>query len=119
MKEKGNLKNLLTVGGILIAVAVAAYFYFTRDQSGDELLSSTDAGSVPAPIDGTLLAALQQLRKIHLDDSIFQRLNPALQSGQIRDFGQTLQSEEPYRQNPFAPLSAGAGSASTSTSPAR
>ena len=40
---KGNSKNLIIIGVIVIAIAVAGYFYFTRDQSSDEALTSAAA----------------------------------------------------------------------------
>lgn len=112
MKEKGNLKNLIIIGSILIAIALAAYFYFTRDQSGDAVLTSTDAGSAAASVDNELLAALHDLKKIKLDDSIFS--NPTWLS--LHDFGKVLAQQQPFRPNPFAPLDASAFATSTSVS---
>jgi len=113
MKESSNLKNLIVIGAILIAIAGAVYFYISRDQSSDELLTSQDSGAVTGTVDSDLLAALKELRKLHLDDSIFS--DPAWLS--LHDFGKVLVPQQAFRPNPFAPLDASAF-AGTTTAPA-
>lgn len=115
-KQKSGGMNLIIVIAIIIAICVAGYLYITRDQSPDDLLVSSMAGvgapgSPVSPVDNQLLAALRDLRRLKLDDSIFK--DPAWAT--LHDFSQTLEPQEPYRPNPFAPL--GGGSASTTTQP--
>ena len=103
---KGSSKNLIIVVVLIVLVAVAAYFYVGRDQSGDTLLVGVQ-GENPA-VDGDLLSALRELKKLKLDQEIFK--NPAWLS--LSDFSQTLAPQEKGRINPFAPFS----STGTSTS---
>ncbi len=113
MKESSsNLKNIIVIGVILLLVALAGYWYATRDKSSDELLTSQDAGSETKSVDSDLLAALRELRKLRLDDSIFS--DPVWLS--LHDFGKTLAPQQSFRPNPFAPLDASAFAAGSSTS---
>ncbi len=113
-KQKSSSINLIIVIAIIIAVCVAGYFYMNRDQSSDDLLVSSmvgvsGSGSAVAPVDNQLLAALRDLRRLQLDDSLFK--DPIWLS--LRDFSQTLAPQEPYRPNPFAPLGSSGQSASS------
>ncbi len=99
MKEKSSIKNLVIVGVVILAIAGAGYFYATRDQSPDTLLVASSSGG-SSSVDQDLLASLQQLKLLKLDDSIFS--NPIWRS--LSDFGQTIPPQTPNRPNPFAPL---------------
>ncbi|HEY0907932.1 MAG TPA: hypothetical protein VGE35_01140 [Candidatus Paceibacterota bacterium] len=100
-KPKHGGANLLIVLAILIGIGVAGYMYITRDTSSSDLLVATDPSV--APVDNQLLAALRDLRRLKLDDSIFK---DAVWLS-LQDFGQTLAPQDPYRPNPFAPIGSG------------
>jgi hypothetical protein len=106
-KTKGR-KNLYIALAVIIIIAVAGYFYASRDRSSDILLVSSPAGE-NVPVDSDLLSALQSLRKLKLDDSLFK--SPLWIS--FTDFGQVIAPEPLGRPNPFAPFDA------TSTRPLR
>lgn len=110
MQDKKNT-NLVIVGIVILAVAVACYFYVTRDQSPTDLLTGETAG-VALSVDGDLISALSSLRRLKMDDSIF--ANPVWLS--LTDFGQTLSPQPSGRPNPFAPFE---GAATAATPPAR
>jgi hypothetical protein len=97
MKEKGNLKNIIIIAAIILAIGFAGYFYATRDQSSDDLLTGEMAGAASA-VDGDLISALASLRRLRLDDSIFK--SPTWTT--LTDFGQTLSPLPSGRPNPFA-----------------
>jgi hypothetical protein len=111
MPEGNNKKTLIVIIAIFVAIGIAAYFYASRDQSGDELLLGLPAEFEVSPVDGDLLSALRELKKLKLDDSIFR--NPVWLS--LTDFGQDLAPQASGRSNPFAPLSS-SDPAATSTS---
>jgi hypothetical protein len=111
MQETGNKKNLIIVAVIILGLGAAVYFYISRDRTSDELLTGVPAGTALATVDGTLLSALRELKKLKLDDSIFK--NPIWLS--LSDFGRTLAPQPSGRPNPFAPLGANTESFSTST----
>jgi len=92
-------KNYIIIGAIVLVVIIAGYFYATRDQSPDATLVATTATTT---VDSDLLSALRELRKLHLDDTIF--TSQAWLS--LTDFGKTLAPMASGRPNPFAPLDA-------------
>ncbi len=100
MNEKINAwKNPVIAIIILAAVGVAGYFYSVRDRQSDDLLTGVSAAEGGA-IDGDLLKTLGRLKKLRLDDSIFQEQSWI----SLHDFGRTLSPEPKGRANPFAPL---------------
>lgn len=105
MKEKVNKKNLIIIGVLVVIIGIAGYFYSTRDQTSDTLLSS-EFSTTTTVVDSDLLSALRELKKLRLDDSIF--TNPVWMS--LNDFGKTLADQPKGRPNPFLPLDlSGAG----------
>lgn len=111
MQTTKSNKNLFIVIFILIAVFVAGYMYIKRDQSTPDLLISTQGGIENAPVDGDLLSALRELKKIKFDDSLFK--NAVWLS--LVDFGKNIDPQEKYRPNPFAPLDSVSESTTTPT----
>lgn len=101
-KPKSN-KNIIVIGIVILLIGIAGYMYVTRDQSVSQTLTVASAGSVVTPVDSDLLSALNSLKKLKLDDSIFK--NPVWLS--LVDFGKVLAPQEKFRPNPFAPLTAG------------
>jgi hypothetical protein len=84
-------------GVVLVVLLVGGYFMFFQGGSGAPTLSSSDQNSV---VSQNLLATLQSLHTIKLDDSIFS--NPVFVS--LQDFGVTIPPENVGRRNPFLPL---------------
>ena len=104
MNEKTNTwKNSLIAATVLAIISLAGYFYTARDRTDDSLLTGVSATEGNA-IDGDLLRTLGKLKKLKLDDSIFE--DKSWQS--LRDFGRTLSPEPRGRANPFAPLTSSA-----------
>jgi len=102
MNEKShNWRNPIIAIAFLAIVAVAGYFYATRERVADQSLTSTRASDQVSSVNGDLLTTLGKLKKLKLDKSIFE--DTVWQS--LRDFGQTLSPEPKGRSNPFAPLS--------------
>jgi len=109
MKERGNTtKSLLIAVAILGAVGFGAYAYINRGapEATDDLIVIDTSGATG--VDGDLLQALQQLRVIKLDTTIFGE--PLFRS--FLDFGTEITPQPRGRQNPFAPVG------STSVAPA-
>jgi ABC-type oligopeptide transport system substrate-binding subunit len=95
--SSGSSKNLLFVGLVILALVVAAYFYFTADRTADtDLLDSVSV----APVDGDLLTTLEQLKAISLDEGVF--ANQVFLS--LTDFSRDLVAQPTGRANPFAPF---------------
>jgi hypothetical protein len=108
MKERGNTtKSLLIAIAILGAVGFGAYAYINRGAPETTDLIVVDTSNATG-VDGDLLQALQQLRVIKLDTSIFGE--PLFRS--FLDFGTEIAPQPRGRQNPFAPVG------STSIAPA-
>ncbi len=107
---KKNTTNLIIAAVILILIGLAGYWYANRDQSSADLLTSTTASSSNS-VDGDLLIALNELKHINLDSSIF--TSPVWLS--LSDFSQPIPAQSAGRPNPFAPLDASVlGATSTS-----
>ncbi|MEN9621944.1 MAG: hypothetical protein RLZZ67_378 [Candidatus Parcubacteria bacterium] len=98
-KEKGN-SNVFIVLAIFVAIGIAGYFYIVRDQSSEDLLVSSVMDARSTPVDSNFLAALNELKRLKLDDSLFK--SPLWTS--LVDFGKELAPQEKFRSNPFAPL---------------
>lgn len=97
--SSGSSKNLLFVGLVIVALVIAAYFYFTADRTSDrDLLESVSVAS----LDGDLLTTLEQLKTISLDETVF--VNPIFLS--LTDFSRELVAQPVGRVNPFAPFTA-------------
>lgn len=103
--------------GLVVAVAVVAWYGLTRNPAPEPLLTTvtpTGSGSpTQQSADQELVATLLTLRAVTLSGTIFQ--DPAFMS--LRDFGTTIVAEPVGRPNPFAPL--GSSPSATSTLPAR
>jgi len=106
MKERGNtIKNLVIAIGVLAALGVVGYMYITRDASVDADLLVVESADQSVGVDGDLLRALQELRTIKLDTTIF---NDQVFRSFI-DFGTVLTPQQTGRDNPFAPISGSVG----------
>lgn len=99
-----TIRNLVIAVVIIAAVVFAGYYYATRDTTPDATLLVGAPTASASGVEGDLLSALQQLRHISLDTSIFQ--NPVFQS--FIDYSTTLVPQAAGRPNPFAPLDASA-----------
>lgn len=101
MDTSHSKRNILIALLILAAVGAAGYFYTTRDRTSEtDLLVGTPAGDVGGAVDGDLLSALGQLRRITLDDSVFD--DPIFKS--FTDYSTTIVPQPSGRSNPFAPI---------------
>lgn len=101
MKEQGNaIKSLVIAVGILAAVGFLGYLYLSREAVVEESLLIVEAPDSGA-VDGDLLRALQELRTIKLDTTIFE--NSVFRS--FYDFGTQIAPQDKGRPNPFAPVS--------------
>jgi hypothetical protein len=76
-----------------------------------ELLVSTPSGTGANAVEGDLLNALGQLRKLTLDESVFK--NPIFTS--FTDYSTELEHQDAGRPNPFAPFAPVATSSSGSS----
>lgn len=101
-------KNLVIIGIILAALGVLYYFY----SSGDSAPLLTSSEQEEGPVSQEILATLNNLRTIRLNDAIFE--DPLFLS--LSDFGVTIPPIAAGRRNPFAPV--GSAPVSTSTPPA-
>jgi hypothetical protein len=105
-------KNLLVSVVVVILLVIFGYWYFNGSSSASApILSASDVAGSDA-----LLATLNQLKSLSLDDSIFSR--PAFEA--LTDETVTISPVTAGRPNPFAPLpgvvsSVGAAPANTST----
>lgn len=102
-------KNLLLFLGIIV-LAAAGYFFFIGggDNGGSQLSAQSADGTAGGNAQQSeLVSLLLGLQSIQLDSSLFE--DPAFRS--LQDFSTELSSQPVGRSNPFAPLSAGAGSA--------
>jgi hypothetical protein len=96
-------QNVIIIVVVLaIAFGVYSYFFVGKEEA---VLTSENTGAA-APADQDLIALLLDLKSISLDEQIFS--DPAFQS--LSDFSQDLVAEPVGRDNPFAPLGAGAQS---------
>jgi hypothetical protein len=87
---------------ILGIIGFAGYSYTTRNRVvEDELLTGVLTADQVASVDGDLLKTLGKLKKLHLDDAVF---NDTVWLS-LHDFGKVLTQEQKGRLNPFAPLS--------------
>jgi hypothetical protein len=94
------LRNKLVILGIGLGVAVLAWFGMTSSGPVPLLTSDTPANAAGQELVETLL----QLRAVKLDGTIFNE--PAFMS--LQDYSQPIIQEPVGRENPFAPLDAGA-----------
>lgn len=111
---KNTNKGALSVKAIVVIVAVVllgalGFGYLGRDGGNantDQIIKSdTTASQVGADV----LSALNQLKVLNLDGSIF--TDPAYKS--LRDFSRPIQSQPVGRENPFLPINAKSTSTST------
>jgi hypothetical protein len=111
MKGKSNgMINTLVAVAVLAALGFGGYMYETRDKVPDESLLVGVPVTGKKTIDGDLLTALTQLKRLTIDTSIFK--NKVWLT--LYDFGQTLAPQKYGRINPFAPFD---GAASASAGP--
>ncbi|HET8575271.1 MAG TPA: hypothetical protein VFM02_03835 [Candidatus Paceibacterota bacterium] len=88
---------------LLVAVLAVAYFGYRSFSSGQKgaALISGDANQESATVAGQqILSLLDDLKKIHLDDSIF--ADPSFLS--LKDFTVSIQNQPKGRPNPFSPI---------------
>lgn len=88
--------NIFIILGVLAGLIIAGYFYFTRDRSADEVLTSDSISAVQ----NDLVVILQKLQTVSLDASIISSIQEPI----LRDDSHALTAETPGRVNPFAPL---------------
>jgi hypothetical protein len=96
-------KNKIAIGAaVLVVVGFALYsIYFTA--APDLSLAREDGGGISAS-DREFLTLLQSLEGVRLDAALFE--SAAFQS--LIDFSRALNPEAVGRDNPFAPIDAGA-----------
>lgn len=108
MQASSHTSRNLLIALVAIALVVGAgYMYMSRDRAVDDSLLTSSVPGTGSAVEGDLLSALFQLKKLKLDESIFQ--SPVWMS--LSDFGKILTPETPGRTNPFAPF----GVSSTAT----
>ncbi len=102
--------NMVAIGvGVALIIGIFVYLQYFSSSSSATLNSST----TNVTLSQNLLATLQNLHTIKLDNSIFS--DPSFQS--LTDFGVTIPAETVGRRNPFAPLGGSASSGSSITVP--
>lgn len=111
MNENSNLKNLIIATVVVVLTVVFGYMYINKDTSipEDELLTTASANTSATMLEGNFLLALNSLKRLKIDDTIF--MSPIW--GSLTDFGRTLAPQPAGRENPFAPVS-GAPTGATS-----
>ena len=96
-----NGKSILIFGAILIVAFIAYSYLFKGSDNGKTLVQSSptaaDGGEV---VGGDLLAVLNNLQAINLDDAVFN--DPIFQH--LRNFRVEIPPEPIGRPNPFAPI---------------
>ena len=101
-------KNMVPIGaGVALLLAIYVYMTYFSNTSTAALVASDASASLSQ----NLLVTLQNLHTIKLDNSVFS--DPAFQS--LTDFGVVIPQQAVGRRNPFVPISAGTGSASSGT----
>ena len=85
------------VVGVLLLGGLYVYVSFFSSPASSPALTASDSS---AALSQSLLATLQSLHTIKLDNSIFSE--PSFQS--LTDFGVVIPSQPVGRRNPFAPL---------------
>lgn len=103
MIDNENIKNLVIGGVLFVFMVLGAYFYVNRTPYVDEtLLTGVVNNPSSATMEGNFIAALNSLKRLKLDDSVFR--SAAWTS--FADFGRTLAPQPKGRTNPFAPIGA-------------
>lgn len=101
MQPKSHTLRNLVIALVAIALVVfAGYAYLKRDRVPDTGLLTSEPVTEGQAVEGDLLSALFELKRLQLDDSIFN--DPVWSS--LTDFSRTLAPETPGRPNPFAPF---------------
>jgi hypothetical protein len=102
MNENSNLKNLIIATVVVVLTIVFGYMYINKDTTipENELLTTVSANTNTAMLEGNFLLALNSLKRLKIDDSIFS--SPLW--GSLTDFGRTLAPQPAGRENPFAPV---------------
>ncbi|MBI5134284.1 MAG: hypothetical protein HZA81_02780 [Candidatus Taylorbacteria bacterium] len=109
MQQRSHTARNLIIALIAIGLVLfAGYAYIKRDRIPDTGLLTSSASGQEQAVEGDLLSALFELKRLKLDDSLFR--DPIWSS--LTDFSKTLAPETPGRPNPFAPF---AGSTTTSS----
>jgi regulatory protein YycI of two-component signal transduction system YycFG len=96
-QQSKSTSNLFIVIGVIIALVVAGYFYFTRDRSSDAVLTSDSIENVQ----NDLVVILQKLQTVTLNSAILASIQETI----LHEGNHILFTEVPGRNNPFAPLS--------------
>ncbi|MFA6797319.1 MAG: hypothetical protein WCR40_01250 [Candidatus Paceibacterota bacterium] len=102
-----NKKNIFIIGIVLITLFIAGYYLYgkkTDDASLVEEVKKAESGDAKY-----IYNLLQKMSKVKLTDTIFS--DPSFSS--LKDNTISLTSQEPGRDNPFAPI--GVNSFSTTT----
>ena len=112
------MHNKIAVAGLVIVVAVGAWYFLGGDSGTPEEGLVTETFTSPASeADRDLVATLLELRSVSLDGAVFS--DPIFRS--LKDFGSEIIPEPVGRPNPFAPLPgapAAAGAAAGAAVPA-
>src|SRR3989338_6324194 len=95
------LKHKLTAAGLVLMIAVAAWYFLAGSSETDAVLS-IETPTVP-PQAQKLIQSLAVLSTVQLDGAIFS--NPSFTT--LVDFSLPITVEPVGRENPFSPLSAG------------
>ncbi len=86
--------------GIVAAVLLAGWAYFTFFSGGGGASPVLTTNSGTSPLSQDVLVTLSSLNTIRLDSSIFK--DPVFVS--LTDYGVAIPPEESGRRNPFAPI---------------
>ncbi len=101
MIDNENVKNLVIGAVAFVVIVLGAYFYMNRQPLVDEsLLTGVTNNPSAATIEGNFITALNSLKRLKLNDSLFR--NAAWTT--LVDFGRTLAPQPAGRSNPFAPI---------------
>jgi len=106
MQALKKYKNIFLIVVLAIVVFVGYRYFFSEPSStGSTLVSQGEGNQAAVLAERELLATLLSLKKIKLDESLFD--DPAFQT--LEDFSQELQPQVVGRGDPFAPIGVGVG----------
>ncbi len=102
------MKNIL-IAAVLIVVLFFGYSFFLKPEEKGTALLVTESQSENSKVGRELIAILQQMQKLSIDQKIF--TSKTFQS--LQDFGVQIKPQTRGRTNPFAPIGTDAAAAAS------
>jgi hypothetical protein len=106
--QSNNRQKILTY--VLVLVLIAAGYYYYNLYGGSSITAGVVSTDYSAPVGEDILLLVQKMDRVNIDESVFtSRLFTNLIDSSI-----SVNQEEKYRPNPFAPLGNNTASAQSS-----